>query len=46
MHNTTQFVCLTFNNHSTIFEGQHYGITITKTKDKDFTAKINALGSE
>ena len=44
-HNTTQFVFLMFNNHSTIFQGRHYGITITKTKDKDFTAKINVLGS-
>ena len=44
-HNTTQFAHLTFNNHSTILQGQHYGITITETKDKDFTAKINVLGS-
>ena len=39
MHNTTQFTHLTFNNHSTIFQGLHHGITITKTKDKDFTVK-------
>ena len=45
MGNTTQFMCVTFKNHSTIFQGQHYDITITKTKDKDFTAKINTLGS-
>ena len=42
-HNTTQFVCVTFKNHSTIFQGWHCGITVTKTKD--FTTKINALGS-
>ena len=44
-HNTTQFARLTFNNHSTIFQGRHYGITITKTKNTDFSAKINTLGS-
>ena len=38
-HNTTQFVCLMFNKHSTIFQGRYYGITITKIKDKDFTVK-------
>ena len=43
-HNTTQFACLTFNNHSTIFQGQLYGVTITKTKDTDFSGKINVLG--
>ena len=25
-HNTTQFVCVTFNNHSKVFQGQSYGI--------------------
>ena len=44
-HNTTQFAHLTFNNHSTIFQGRHYGITITKVKDKNFTAKSNVLRS-
>ena len=44
INNTTQFARLTFNNHSTIFQGQHNGITITKTKDTDFSAKIKALG--
>ena len=42
-HNTTQFTHLTFNNHSTIFQGQHYGITITKIKI--LQSKINTLGS-
>ena len=39
-YNTTQFAHLTFNNHSTIFQGQHYSITITKIEtDKNFMVK-------
>ena len=37
-HNTTQFVCVTFNNHSKIFQGRSHGI-------KFYSTKINVLGS-
>ena len=40
-HNTTQFMRVMFNNHSKIFQSQHYGIT----KIKILQSKINALGS-
>ena len=41
-HNTTQFVCVTFNNHSTILQGRHYGITKIKIL---WLTKIKALWS-
>ena len=39
--NTTQFMHLTFNNPSTLFQGRHYGITITKIKiDKFYIQRL------
>ena len=36
-HNTRQFMCVTFNNHSKIFQGRPY--SVTKKKILQFTVK-------